>query len=190
VVIVFAAPSRRVLAVGRRRRSEVDHGQPAARLERLQQAGVHRRRIVEMMVDVPHEHRVAASLGEVRFLLPSFERRDVRESLFFRFLAQSLEAILVQLIAVDAARGTGGARQGKAEGPVAGADFANHASLPDLEDVDEPLGVGRVLFRVLRRGSSGDEEDRGGKVDESRDEPQATTVFCHAELDGGAPLPV
>ncbi len=47
------------------RRPEVEDREAPARLERRQQARVHRRRIAEVMVDVAHHDGVAACVGEV-----------------------------------------------------------------------------------------------------------------------------
>src|SRR6476661_3247164 len=77
VVIVDRPAAGGILAAWRW--GEVDDGQASARLERRQDAGVHRGRIDEVMVDVAHEQRVARGRREVRLLLATLHEGDVVE---------------------------------------------------------------------------------------------------------------
>src|SRR5688572_11888122 len=60
---------------------KVDHSQPAPGLQRGEKAPVDFRRAREVMVDVPHEDRVATRVRKIRRSRGSFQHRDVRKAL-------------------------------------------------------------------------------------------------------------
>ena len=78
-MMAIARPALGGAAFLPRRGREIQDREAPAGTKRRQQAGVHRGGIAEVMVDVTHDDRVAAGIGEIGARRGRFDDVDVRE---------------------------------------------------------------------------------------------------------------
>ena len=141
--------------------SEVDDRQQSTRLERLAEAGVHRVRVAEMVVDATQDERVAAPLGEVRGLGLGLDHGDVLCRV--RQRPKVAEPVLAQLGGVDPARRPDLARNGGRELAAAGSDVRHRLPGLELECRDEVRRIGRELVLGARGDGAYRESGQSGR---------------------------
>jgi hypothetical protein len=100
-----------------------DHA--AALADRPQDAGVHARRVGEVMVDEPHEDGVAAIIRQTGFVRPTLDNSDVREPGLGNCLTDFREALRIHVRAEDAAGRPDPLRHANRQRSAAGADVGN-----------------------------------------------------------------
>ena len=137
-----------------------------ARLERPRDRRVHRRRIREVVVDVAHEHRVAARIREVRLDGVAGHDGDLRDAA--DFVPERLDSIVAKLARVDATLRADDARGGKRQLAIPRTHFARGAAIAQADGLED-LSVGD-RSGALRRCRGRDEER-----DEQQNERSMTT---------------